>query len=313
MKPTTCPYLGLMDDPETHLGFPSLGNCCRRARPVEQVSLEHQSTHCLCMNYAHCAVLANSLILPLPDELRISTPVKTRKLIGVVISAALILVLFGVGWWKIGILVRSAAPAFTATEQDPGDLATPSLLPTSRIAIPNLLTDPRYTSTLVPTEAPSPTETQNSEGIPTIIVAYTNTPYPIATETVCVPPSGWVIYVVQPNDSLFHIGLDFGVTVRELQEANCLGNSVVIYTGQRLYVPNIPTRTPSGSPTRIPTATMTPIEIIEPSTETPAPIPTDTSLPTDTPYPTPTQIPSNTPNPTLPPLPTGTLTPPPNP
>lgn len=46
---------------------------------------------------------------------------------------------------------------------------------------------------------------------------------PTATSFSCQTPVGWVFYTVQPGDTLFGIGLIFGVTVEELQIANCMG------------------------------------------------------------------------------------------
>jgi LysM repeat protein len=85
---------------------------------------------------------------------------------------------------------------------------------------------------------------------------------------------------VQPGDTLFRIALSYNITYPRLQRANCMGSSTIIYTGQRLWVPNIATRTPSPGVTIIPTfptATQTPLPTI-----TTAP-PTDTELPPATP------------------------------
>ena len=152
----------------------------------------------------------------------------------------------------------------------------------------------------------------------------------------CGPPSGWVFYTVQLGDNLYRIGLAYGVTVFQLQLANCMGNSTVIRMDRKLYVPNVPTRTPLVSPTKKPTAppaasvTPTSTTVIPPSstatvppppatstrTSTPtstttpvAPIPTATSTPTATLTPTGTATSTETPTNTLTPTETGTSTP----
>lgn len=90
-------------------------------------------------------------------------------------------------------------------------------------------------------------------------------PVPTVTVIPCGAPSGWVRnYVVQPGDTLFRIASYYNITYPQLQRANCMGSSSTIYTGQRLWVPNIPPRIPT--------------------TAVPA-IPTDTSLPSVTSYP----------------------------
>ncbi len=114
---------------------------------------------------------------------------------------------------------------------------------------------------------------------------------PTFTPIPCGPPPGWIQYVVQPGETLFRLSQAFGVDYRLLQRANCLGNRTLIYAGQRLWVPNVPTRTPLVTATSIvividtptPTFTITP----SPSPTLPTASPTDTALPTSTLTPTP--------------------------
>ena len=83
-------------------------------------------------------------------------------------------------------------------------------------------------------------------------------PVPTVTVIPCGPPFGWVRnYIVQPGDTLFRIALAYNITYPQLQRANCMGSSTTIYTGQRLWVPNVPTRTPLPGVTIVPT-TVTP-------------------------------------------------------
>lgn len=117
-------------------------------------------------------------------------------------------------------------------------------------------------------------------------------PVPTVTVIPCGPPVGWVkTHVVQPGDNLFRIALSYGVTYPQLQRANCMGSSTIIYAGQRLWVPNLPTRTPIPGVTTIPdfpTSTNTSPAIpttAEPSSTLP---PTETSTFTVTPSLTPT-------------------------
>ena len=116
-------------------------------------------------------------------------------------------------------------------------------------------------------------------------------PIPTVTVIPCGPPAGYVrTHIVQPGDNLYRIALSYGITYPQLQRANCMGSSTTIYAGQRLWVPNVPTRTPVPGVTVIPdfpTATYTPN-------------PTDTSVPptatfTSPPTVAPTFTASNTP------------------
>jgi LysM repeat protein len=115
----------------------------------------------------------------------------------------------------------------------------------------------------------------------------TQTPLP------CGAPSGWVVYYVQPGDTLYRLGLAYGIAVTELQRANCLGSSTLLHTGQILYVPPwlphpalptspiiiFPTSTPANPPPAAPTFTSIPTDTLEPvPSDTPAEVPTETPI-----------------------------------
>lgn len=137
----------------------------------------------------------------------------------------------------------------------------------------------------------------------------TKTPTKIATPyipPVCTPRYGWVAYLVKPGDTLFKIASAHGITVAQLQQANCL-NTSTIYAGQQLLVPYaIATLTNTATPT--PTATLAPPTATNLSTATATSAPPTATIttappsPTASPSPTPTTIPptaTNTPVPML--------------
>jgi LysM repeat protein len=105
-------------------------------------------------------------------------------------------------------------------------------------------------------------------------------PVPTVTVIPCGPPAGYVrTHVVQPGDNLYRIALSYGITYPQLQRANCMGSSTTIYAGQRLWVPNVPTRTPVPGVTIVPdfpTATNT----VQPTDTSIPPSATFTSEPT---------------------------------
>jgi LysM repeat protein len=124
-------------------------------------------------------------------------------------------------------------------------------------------------------------------------------PLPTLTAIPCGAPFGWVQIIVQPGDTLFHISQLYGVTVSQLQRANCLGYSTTLIAGERLWVPNVSTSTPSATPIIIEFDTLTPLPTKTPSppTSTPEP-PTATNVPPSETPPPPTEIlPSETPPP----------------
>jgi LysM repeat protein len=118
-------------------------------------------------------------------------------------------------------------------------------------------------------------------------------PVPTVTIVPCGPPAGWVrAHIVQAGDNLYRIALSYGLTYPQLQRPNCMGSSTTIYAGQRLWVPNIPTRTPVPGvtiipdfPTETPSATNTTIPATSTNTATeppPTATATSTSIPTAT-------------------------------
>jgi LysM repeat protein len=115
----------------------------------------------------------------------------------------------------------------------------------------------------------------------------------IATPTVipCGAPAGWVTYIVQPGDTLFRLSQLYRISVADLQQANCLGASTLLHTGQALHVPPwgqlTPTPTPSATWTNTPTFPLL-------DTPTNTDVPTNTDIPTDTPSDTPTDLPTDT-------------------
>lgn len=91
-------------------------------------------------------------------------------------------------------------------------------------------------------------------GVPPIQVGVTSVVVPTVATT-CTPPTGWLAYRVVSGDTLGTIAESTGTTVAVLQNANCIQNIEIIYVGQLLYVPTLP----SGVPTvgAIPSATPT--------------------------------------------------------
>lgn len=129
-------------------------------------------------------------------------------------------------------------------------------------------------------------------------------PAPTSTTVVCNPgASGWVHnYTVRHGDTLFNIALRYGTTAGLLRMVNC-HPSDLIYEGNVLWVPNVPTITPTFTPLPGVTYTAAP-SLTQPFTQTVLPftltVPaTQTSIPsTPTPTSTVTPIPTETASPT---------------
>jgi uncharacterized protein len=165
-----------------------------------------------------------------------------------------------------------------------------------QLALPGVMhMAPTASSTPSPVPLPSPTPSQSA---PTT-----------AAPTACGAPSGWVIYHVQPGDTLYGLSVAVGLSTGELQSANCL-ESGLIFVGQSLYLPFQPARLSTPPPTQ-------PVES-DPPSPTPVPEATETQVlptsepapsPTSTELPLPTAEPSETPPASIPPSETAAPTP----
>jgi hypothetical protein len=130
----------------------------------------------------------------------------------------------------------------------------------------------------------------------------TDTLIPTETPVDCGPPDGWVIYIVREGDTLESVLSMFTITEEELLKASCLEEGAILYAGQVIFVPFIPTSTP------LPTSTFTlvpPTNTPKPPTATYTPVP-----PTDTPRPPTATFTPKPPTATYTPVPpTATFTP----
>ncbi len=161
------------------------------------------------------------------------------------------------------------------------------------MVIPTLLAG---TYIYLPPTIPSPTATATKQPTPTRTLLVQVLTFTITSFTIpCGPPPGWVLYTVQKDDTLYRLSQIFGVAVYQLQHANCMGQSIVIHLGSRIFVPFLlPSSTSQPTMTLTPKPTSTTI-----STSIPTIIPTTilTSIPTPVPSPSPTITPSTSPSP----------------
>ncbi len=109
------------------------------------------------------------------------------------------------------------------------------------------LPSPTPTLTRLVLITPSPTPFIPTLSVPT---STTSTTFPTATviassipPTACTPPSGWVLVMIQPGDTLDSIALRHNTTAANLMSANCLASSD-IQAGYGIYAPPSPILTP---------------------------------------------------------------------
>jgi LysM repeat protein len=205
----------------------------------------------------------------------VPTPTETQALIPIIPSPTSP---------PLAFITGTAIPAATNTLQPPTSSACPP--PLGWIAVSVQPGD--SLATLASRYQVTPQELSQanclfSTDLPTGSILYvpsipTNTPVP------CGPPSGWIRYTVQPGNTMYSLSQAYGVSISQLQFANCMAsNQFGLSTGQSLWVPNVATRTPRASAT----PTLTPVSIIFPTlTRTATITPTATASPTSTNVPT---------------------------
>ena len=110
----------------------------------------------------------------------------------------------------------------TATRRPTINAPTVIVIPTSEPVTPPAAT-PEPTGSSTPTVTPTP----KSAASPT------NAPM-----TSCVISPSWTVYRIQPGDTLFSVGLRYGLTVDSIMRGNCL-TSTAIPAGGTLYVPPV--------------------------------------------------------------------------
>ncbi len=103
---------------------------------------------------------------------------------------------------------------------------------------------------VTPTDTARPTATRRATFTP-VPATPSDTPTPTATPTP-------IIYVIQKGDTLIPIARKFGVTVKEIQEANGITDPRRLKIGQEIL---IPARAEGGEPTAIPTPTPVALQI----------------------------------------------------
>ncbi|MBZ0291089.1 MAG: LysM peptidoglycan-binding domain-containing protein, partial [Anaerolineae bacterium] len=99
-----------------------------------------------------------------------------------------------------------------------------------------------------PTVTPSPTAQPSETPTVTLTLEPTRTPTPMPAVTLCIPalPEDWIIYQVQPGDTLSNLANQTNTTLDQLMQINCLSDSGLIVSGENIFLPFIPAQ-PTGS------------------------------------------------------------------
>ncbi len=223
MKAKNCPYLGLRNDPSTALNFPSEGNCCYHANPVAPIDSNYQAQYCLTENHTQCPIFtaAHPKALPFGMMSPAARQGRIRRILAMVaIPIVVVATAFAINWFGRSAINSLFAQRADLPPESPAEIPASGLFGRSS----SLSATPYRTSTPTPTRDPQP-----------------------VVES-CTFPAGWSPYVVKPTDSLFRLSVLYGISVKTLQAANCLGDKSVVLPGDIIYVPEPATNTPTFNP-----------------------------------------------------------------
>jgi LysM repeat protein len=219
-KSTICPYIGLYDDSDTSISYPSEHNYCHCFANVEPISLDHQQTFCLGPAYQGCPILISSKTDVAAAEQgnvlsRLSTmmPGANHKWVRAVVIGVVLVVIIGT------LLAQTLR---VASQQ----VIEPS--PTATIVIPEtslpVVASPVKKTTSTPTVAASKTK-QATPTVPSPVPSFTATILPSATTvkpTVTPNPNSFrlILHQVVAGDSLSLIAIQFHTTQEAIQTIN---------------------------------------------------------------------------------------------
>ena len=244
MKEMNCPFIGLQEDQNTHVGFPFEGNECFIGEKSRHIDLDHQESYCLNQWYLLCSIyIEHSEGKPteeqLPDRKNLSP---NRLLIPIIIL----------------FVILGSIPLILNSEAIMKGLST-------------MIND--YANDSVKSGEEELSNRNSQKTGPWNISSTPDSIYSIFASSTCPPPENWVYYFIQPDDDIFLLLRNNKVTIDQLLKANCLNDISELVPGLMIYIPvfddivviksqgvtqtNTATITPTPSPSHSVTSTST--------------------------------------------------------
>ena len=196
MEANTCPYLGLINDPNTSTTFPDTANACHQAKPPALVKLDYQSSTCLqdahreCPGYIHTWQdgFPKSLLRPKP----IFNLVSIERFAWILVAIPVILFLWAGFTGRLLFLSLDFRPKSASTPTSrPFFTRTPTKTFTFTVTLTATESPLPQTETPTPTQTRTRTATLTRSGTPTATQSFwilpTNTP--ISTDPPSQPPT----------------------------------------------------------------------------------------------------------------------------
>ncbi len=203
---TSCPNIGLKEDPATFSAFPSQMNACHRVRPVHVPKISHQRTYCLQAVHINCPVYKDPSPSRMPKEIQYKTrwlAKRARLLIlgGVILAIIVMLItLLSTGWLTIPAGLIDGTPTFTQSTPNP-DVETPVVITTRPID-----------------QSPSPTQTQALPTLPSPTI--TKVDPILALETPIGGEIQFIIHRVAEGETLQIFADQYNTTVDAITAVN---------------------------------------------------------------------------------------------
>ncbi len=165
-----CPFVGLADDSQTRLAYPSAWNLCHRAAPPAAAREEHQRLYCLTSGYLACPVLRGKQNAPLPNAIRAprveSGHGRWRTNWSVVAAVGLLLLGLASGWmarsylWPLTSSGEAIGAGLSTVSPSPEMVSgawTPTSSPSPTASFTLAPESPTSTATPLPTWTPTAT------------------------------------------------------------------------------------------------------------------------------------------------------------
>lgn len=196
MEANTCPYLGLINDPNTSTTFPDAANACHQAKPPALVKLDYQSSTCLQDAHRGCPGYTHTWLDGFPKSLLRSKPIfnlaSIEQLTWILVAIPVVLFIWAGFTGRLLFLSLDFRPKSASTPTSlPFFTRTPTETFTFTMTLTATETPLPQTETSTPTQTQTRTATVPRSSTPTVTQSFlilpTNTP--IATDPPSQPPT----------------------------------------------------------------------------------------------------------------------------
>lgn len=203
-----CPSLGLVDDKDTSLSFPSKWNTCQRSDPIAPPRFEHQKEFCLGGKYGECPLFISQQAMPLPQDLRIprslsdTTGKSSRRNIWIVLMICIAVLAIG---WKMAAGRGVSSPLSVQATWTTFPLTEPTSL---------AISPPTISVAVIPTLTPASRGKATSVALPISTPSNHQLEEPIGTDT------KFVIHKIMQGETLNQLAEKFDTSVEAILAVN---------------------------------------------------------------------------------------------